>query len=215
MGVRPRLFVLLNSLLALGVLHGFNALAGLDGVAAAAQAPAPGRQAPAVPPSHAPAMSMGGQASAPAAASAGLVYQLPAGWVNEKPSSSMRLAQASIPGKGGPAQFGIFYFGPGGGGTPEANIERWVDQIDQPVAPPHRESFAAHGLKLTWVEVAGTMKPTTVGMGPATAQPGYRLLGAVVEGPNGPWYVKVTGPDATVAAARGAFLELLHGLQPR
>lgn len=57
------------------------------------------------------------------------------------------------------------------------------------------------------------MKPSTVGMGPATAQPGSRLLGAVVEGPGGPWFVKAIGPDATVAAARPAFLELLHGLR--
>ncbi len=174
-------------------------------------APGLNRQAPAVPPSHAPAVSMGAQGSAPAPS--GLVFRLPAGWVGEKPSSKMRLAQASIPGAAGPAQFGVFYFGPGGGGTPEANIERWVEQIDKPAAPPHRESFSSHGLKVTWVEVAGTMKATTVGMGPATAQPGYRLLGAVVEGTNGPWYVKVTGPDATVAAARGAFLDLLHNLQ--
>jgi hypothetical protein len=177
--------------------------------------PSPGRQAPPVPPSHEPAMTPGGQASAPAPAPAGLVFQLPAGWVNEKPSSSMRLAQATIPGSGGRGGVGSFSLGRGGGGTPEANIDRWVGQIDNPAAPPHRDTFAAHGLKITWVEVAGTMKPTTVGMGPATAQPGYRLLGAVVEGTDGPWYLKVTGPDATVAAARGAFLDLLHGLQPR
>jgi hypothetical protein len=181
------------------------------------------RQPPPVPPSHEPAM---GAAAAPSAAAApgaaasspgssGLVYQLPAAWTAEKPASNMRLVQASIPGKAGTAQFAIFYFGRGGGGTPEANIQRWVDQMEDPPAPPRRESFSAHGLTVDWVEVAGTMKATTVGMGPATAQPGYRLLGAVIEGPDGPWYAKVTGPDATVAAARQAFLDLLHGLHTR
>lgn len=193
----------------------------------AVQAPPASRQPPPVPPSHEPAM---GSATAPSAAapgpsapsnlaaspgSSGLVYQLPAAWVAEKPASNMRLVQASIPGKGGAAQFAIFYFGRGGGGTPEANIQRWVDQMENPPAPPRRESFSAHGLTIDWVEVAGTMKATTIGMGPATAQPGYRLLGAVIEGPNGPWYAKVTGPDATVAAARQAFLDLLRGLQTR
>jgi hypothetical protein len=75
--------------------------------------------------------------------------------------------------------------------------------------------LTAHGLNVTWVEVAGTMKPSTVGMGPTTAQPGSRLLGAVVEGPGGPWYLKLIGPDATVAAARSSFLDLLRGLKPR
>jgi hypothetical protein len=143
-----------------------------------------------------------------------LLFQLPAGWVSQPPESGMRLAQAAIPGPGGPGQFAIFYFGAGGGGTPAANIDRWIGQIDKPAAPPHRESFTTHGLAVSWVEVAGTMKASTIGMGPAAAQPGSRLLGAVVEGPGGPWFLKAIGPDATVAAARPAFLALLHGLRP-
>src|SRR5579862_4490330 len=165
-----------------------------------------------VPPAHQPAMGApaGGTASA---APSRLAFALPAAWVKETPSSGMRLAQAKIPGPAGPAELAIFYFGAGGGGTADANIDRWIGQIDQPAAPPKRGSFATHGLGVTWVEVAGTMKPSTVGMGPATAQPGTRLLGAVVEGPGGPWFVKAVGPDATVAAARPAFLEKLHGLR--
>lgn len=168
----------------------------------------------AVPPAHqrmVPGAPVPG-GSNPAAAR--LLFQLPAGWVSQPPESGMRLAQAAIPGPGGPGQFAIFYFGAGGGGTPAANIDRWIGQIDKPAAPPRRESFTAHGLAVSWVEVAGTMKASTVGMGPATARPGSRLLGAVVEGPGGPWFLKAIGPDATVAAARPAFLALLHGLRP-
>jgi hypothetical protein len=175
-------------------------------------------QEPPVPPAHTPAIPGAGApapASAGPAAGAGLAYQLPAAWVRETPSSNMRLAQASIPGAAGPGQFAIFFFGAGGGGSTEANIERWVGQIDKPTAPTHREAFAAHGLKVTWVEAAGTMKPSTVGMGPVTAQPGTRLLAAVVEGPGGPWYLKIVGPDATVRAAQPAFVDLLRGLHTR
>jgi len=166
----------------------------------------------AVPPAHQPVVGAPAGDTAREAPSR-LVFALPAPWVKEPPSSGMRLAQAKIPGPAGPAELAIFYFGAGGGGTADANIERWIGQIDQPAAPPKRGSFATHGLGVTWVEVAGTMKPSTVGMGPATAQPGSRLLGAVVEGPGGPWFVKAIGPDATVAAARPAFLEMLHGLR--
>jgi hypothetical protein len=165
----------------------------------------------AVPPAHQPVVGAPAGATAREAPSR-LVFALPA-WVKEPPSSGMRLAQAKIPGPAGPAELAIFYFGAGGGGTADANIERWIGQIDQPAAAPKRGSFATHGLGVTWVEVAGTMKPSTVGMGPATARPGSRLLGAVVEGPGGPWFVKAIGPDATVAAARPAFLEMLHGLR--
>ena len=166
----------------------------------------------AVPPAHQPVMGSPAGGAAGAAPSR-LVFALPAAWMKEPPSSGMRLAQAKIPGPAGAAELAIFYFGAGGGGTADANIERWIGQIDQPAAPPKRGSFATHGLGVSWVEVAGTMKPSTVGMGPATAQPGSRLLGAVVEGPGGPWFVKAIGPDATVAAARPAFLEMLHGLR--
>jgi hypothetical protein len=36
-------------------------------------------------------------------------------------------------------------------------------------------------------------------------KPGYRLLGAIVEAPQGRVFFKMTGPAATVAAARAAF----------
>ena len=166
----------------------------------------------AVPPAHQPVVGAPAGETARQSPSR-LAFALPAAWVKEPPSSGMRLSHAKNPGPPGPAEFAIFYFGAGGGGSADANIDRWIGQIDQPAAPPKRGSFATHGLGVTWVEVAGTMKPSTIGMGPATAQPGSRLLGAVVEGPGGPWFVKVIGPDATVAAARPAFLEMLHGLR--
>jgi hypothetical protein len=195
---------------------------GAAAVAAMATATAAGQVA--VPPAHQPAMAgppVGSAAAGPAGAAAAgpaaarLIFQLPPAWASEQPSSGMRLAQAKIPGPAGAAagELAIFYFGPGGGGTADANIERWIGQIDAPAAPPRRGAFSSHGLEVTWVEVAGTMKPSSMGMGPATARPGSRLLGAVVEGPGGPWFVKAIGPDATIAAARPAFLDLLHGLR--
>ena len=163
----------------------------------------------------------GAAGAAGAAAAQHLGYTLPAAWTSQTPSSGMRVAQAVIPGipgvagASGPGQFAIFFFGPGGGGSADANIQRWIEQIDKPLAPPRGETFTANGLKVRWIEVAGTLKAETIGMGPATPQPGSRLLGAVVEGPGGPWYFKAIGPDATIAAARGSFLAMLHGLRPR
>jgi hypothetical protein len=51
--------------------------------------------------------------------------------------------------------------------------------------------------------------------GPAEAQPNSRLLGAVVEGPGGPWFFKATGPSATLGAQRDAFLAMLESLRAR
>lgn len=158
--------------------------------------------------------------AAPAAASrsaggetvtaAGLAFELPAAWESQPPENPMRLAQAVIPGDGGPGQLAVFHFQGGGGGV-DANLERWVNQVE--VAPgqaPERAVFEAGDLRVTWVEVAGTLKPSGFGMGPSAPQPDSRLFGAVIEGPGGPWFFKATGPDATLAAQRDAFLGMLE-----
>jgi hypothetical protein len=145
---------------------------------------------------------------------AGLGFDLPQGWQAETPESNMRLAQATIPGPGGPGQLAVFFFGPGGGGPVQANIDRWVGQMElAPGAEPSPETFEANGYQVTLVDVKGTLLPSTMGMGPSTPQPDSRLLGAVVEGPGGPWFFKVTGPDSTLAPQRDAFLSMLRGVR--
>src|SRR3954452_14004468 len=66
-----------------------------------------------------------------AAGAAGSIdFDIPKGWQSQQVKPGMRVAQASIPGPGGPGEFGVFYFGPGGGGPVDANIERWVGQLE-------------------------------------------------------------------------------------
>ena len=48
----------------------------------------------------------------------------------------------------------------------------------------------------------------------APARKGWSLLGAVVETSSSPYFFKMTGPTASVKAARGAFMALLDGLTP-
>ncbi len=141
-------------------------------------------------------------------------FDLPAGWQSQPPSSSMRLTQASIPGPGGPADFAVFYFGPGGGGGVQDNIERWIGQMATE-EQPEPETFEANGYRVTWIDVRGTMKPSSMGMGPTTEQPNSRLFGAVVEGPGGPWFFKATGADATLGPGRDAFVAMLKSVRAR
>jgi len=145
-----------------------------------------------------------------------LSFTMPAGWQQAPPTSSMRAAQAVVPGAAGDAELVVYFFGTGQGGDIESNLQRWMNQvIPGPDSAPHRETFDSNGLRVTWVDVAGTIKPGDMGMGPTTAQPNSRVLGAVIEGEHGPWFVKLTGPDATVAAQRDAFLSMLHSAAPR
>jgi hypothetical protein len=156
------------------------------------------------------------EAAAPVAGTK-LDFKLPAGWVSEAPSSSMRLAQASIPGPGGAGEMGLFYFGPGQGGGVQANLSRWAGQMDAGAGTtkPERGTLEANGLKITWIDVHGTLKPSSMGMGPSTPVADARLFGAVVEGPGGPWFFKVTGPDKTLGSQREPFFTMLKGVHPK
>jgi len=141
-----------------------------------------------------------------------LDFDVPAGWQSQPPSSNMRVAQAAIPGPGGSGEFAVFYFGPGGGGPVEANIDRWVGQMEA-AEKPTPETFEANGYKVTWIDVQGNLKASSMGMSPSPAQANARLFGAVVEGPGGPWFFKATGPDATMAPAREAFVAMLKSVR--
>ncbi|HEX9942686.1 MAG TPA: hypothetical protein VGG03_11755 [Thermoanaerobaculia bacterium] len=205
-------------LLSLCACRGRNTETPAAGEAPAADAGAaapPAGEAPVGPISSRGQVVGEGSAAAPDAQSAGTIdFDIPEGWQAQPPSSSLRVAQAVIPGPGGPGDLAVFYFGPGGGGTVDANIERWIGQMES-TEQPKRETFETNGYRVTWIDVRGTLKPSQMGMGPATPQPNSRLLGAVVEGPGGPWFFKATGPDATLAAERDAFLGMLRSVRAK
>ncbi len=145
----------------------------------------------------------------------GATFELPSAWQQEAPSSSMRAAQAQIPGDDGNGQLTVFFFGAGGGGGVEANLQRWIGQVEvDPANPPIRETFSGAGTNVSWVEARGTLKPSTMGTGPTSPQPNSMLLGAVVEGNGGPWYFKATGPATTLDAHKDAFLAMLGSVRP-
>src|SRR3954471_495165 len=70
-----------------------------------------------------------------AAATATLKFKAPSGWVEEKASSAMRVAQYKLPKAADDTEDGslvVYFFGQGQGGGTTANIERWVNQMKQP-----------------------------------------------------------------------------------
>ncbi|MGD2115947.1 MAG: hypothetical protein PVG07_12885 [Acidobacteriota bacterium] len=163
--------------------------------------------------------SAGDGMSPPAAGNGQLDIELPESWVEEPPANTMRLLQASIPGgEGEDAEFALFYFGPGGGGGVEANIQRWLGQVEPAEGTqPVRETFESGELTIHFVEAEGSITPSRMSMTaePPQPRPGYMLLGAVVEGPGGPWFLKVTGPQSTLGPEREAFLEMVRNLRVR
>lgn len=175
-------------------------------------APEAGGQ-PVPPPGGAPGAP---PAAAPTGAASDLDYRLPEDWVAEPPANTMRLAQARIPGEAGDGELALFYFGPGGGGGTEANIQRWLGQLQAaPGAEPERETFETGDLTVHTVVGRGTLTPSPMTMqgGTPEPQPGSMLLGAVVEGPGGPWFFKVTGPAETLEPYREDFFEMVRNVR--
>jgi hypothetical protein len=157
-------------------------------------------------------------AAAPAAPAPGdLKFTPPSDWIVEKPTSAMRKAQYRLPkadGDSDDAELIVFYFGGSGGGV-QANIDRWIGQFSKPDGSPVTEAKTAkktiHGMPVTTVDVAGTF---VGGMGTDTrAKNNYRMLGAVAESANGPWFFKLTGPAKTVARWEPGFQSLLDSIQ--
>jgi hypothetical protein len=150
---------------------------------------------------------------------AALAWTVPSGWIVETPASPMRRAQYRVPGKAGDGECAVFYFGPGQGGDPMANAQRWAEQFTLADGSPAQNQLKTSelivgGLKVFLVEVAGTYKGgMTMTAAPATPKPGYRLLGAVAPGPDANWYFKFTGPDRTVLDQKDAFTTMVKSLK--
>jgi hypothetical protein len=157
-------------------------------------------------------LSIPGSAPEASAGTAQLTWQLPESWVPEPPASSMRLAQASIPGPGGPATMVVFFFGVGGGGGVQANLDRWEGQMEAS-GLAERSQQTVDGLTVHRLLVRGTLLPSTMGAGPATPEPDSVLIAAVVEGAGGPWFIKVTGPAATLDTQMEAWEAVLESLR--
>ena len=139
----------------------------------------------------------------------------PKGWVAQQPSSSMRVAQYGLPGPAGEATLGIFFFGPGQGGSVEANIERWFGQFKQEDGQPaqgRRWTRQVGDIEITGVDVSGTFSGG-MGMGSAEPQAGYRMLGAIAVHRSGTVFFKMTGPAQTVGQWADSFDEFLGSLQ--
>lgn len=123
----------------------------------------------------------------------------------------MRLAEATVPESAGNALLTVFFFGEGGGGGVEANLQRWAGQIEaEPGTEPERDRFSFDGWTASTLALEGTLLPSRMGTGPTEPAPGSMVVGAVLEGPGGPWFFKLTGPVGTVAAARPDLVEMLR-----
>lgn len=159
--------------------------------------------------------------SASAAEAGGVQFDPPSGWPSTpKP---MRTANYTIPAAAGDSRDGelaVFYFGPGQGGGVEANVRRWLGQFVKADGRPlsgadaDRSEEEVGGLQVTTLDVSGTYLFKPFPMAPrATPLPGYRMLAAIVQGPDAPIFFKLTAPAKTAAAAQPEFRKLIASIR--
>lgn len=147
----------------------------------------------------------------------GIAWQVPARW-QEQGERPMRVATYTIPKASGDPEDGecaVFHFGANQGGGVEENIDRWIGQFADPDKPV-RSQQTANGLPVSRVSVDGTfLAPSGMTMEPTAQKKDYRLLGAIVSGPNGFVFFKFTGPRKTVEQATKEFDGMLASMKAR
>jgi Xaa-Pro aminopeptidase len=130
----------------------------------------------------------------------------------------MRVVTTTPGGAGGEAGNAGSSLGAGTGRRrDEGQLSRWIGQFEDAGAPKKGEK-TVHGLKVHTVDISGTYLASGGPMMQSQAKkPGYRLLGAIVEGPQGNVFFKCTGPAATIAKAQADFDSLVGsvGKAPR
>jgi len=158
-------------------------------------------------PSH-PSMQQGTSSSV-----AGLSWNIPSSWKEEGPRQ-MRVATYTVPASdgSGEAECAVFYFGSDQGGNVDANISRWESQFEG--APmSDRKVITVHDMEVTTVKISGTfLAPGGPQMESQGKMDNYHLLGAIIKGPEGSVFFKLTGPSTTVEKAEKDFDSMVNSL---
>ena len=138
----------------------------------------------------------------------GIQWTAPPGWKAEAPRA-MRAATYRVPAAPGDkedGECGVFYFGPGQGGSVDDNIQRWTGQF-QTNAKPQIRKQTINGVPVTTIDLSGAY------LAGGAAKPGYRLLGAIAEAPQGGVFFKFTGPAQTVGGHQAAFQKMIQSIR--
>jgi hypothetical protein len=133
----------------------------------------------------------------------------------------MRVAQYELPAAEGDteaASLVVFYFGPGQGGSVQANLDRWMGQIQQPNGGSSKdkaktETLTVNGMNVTLLDVTGAYAGGDMGRAPGQAKGDYRMRAGVIESPKGAYFVKLVGPEKTVGKWDDSFIAFIKSAE--
>ncbi len=152
----------------------------------------------------------------------GLQFTLPTKWIPEPPPSPARIGQWQVPPpRGETGESGevvAFFFGQDIGGSAKENIAGWIATMATPDGHPATGDVKEHtvgGTHISQVVIDGTYsEPAPIAGMPPLAKPGYVLVGAVIESPQGNVYWRLTGPEPLVTANLPLFNKMIDSVKP-
>ena len=139
-----------------------------------------------------------------------LSLTVPETWKQKIQSSEMRVAELEVPAAGDdkePGEFVVFWFGERGAGDVQANIQRWIGQLEEEGRNVKVVTGDATDGKYTLVDLTGTYNKS---IGPPIAKktkrlPDWRVINVYIETDAGPYFLKLDGPEKTIAAVENDF----------
>ncbi len=150
-----------------------------------------------------------------------LRFTIPDQWQAEEPTSTSRKAQYALTDAGSddPGSCVIYFFGGGGAGNIQANLDRWIGQFANAAGEPPADT-AVHetrtiaGLPVHTLDVSGRyIAEVTPGSDERHDKPNQRLIAAIVEAPAGAYYLKVLGPVRIIDAQEAAILAMIDSMR--
>ena len=139
-------------------------------------------------------------------------WDAPEGWEATTPSNEMRFAEYRMVGDGGEAEVSVFFFGPGGGGGVEQNLERWSAQFSDGEQAQRRER-EVDGMTVHTVDVSGTYENDMAMGGGGGPQEQQRLLGAIAEASAGLFFFRLLGDAEVVREQEEAFEQFVESMR--
>jgi hypothetical protein len=152
----------------------------------------------------------------------GLKSTTPATWKAKENPGQFRVYQFTLPKEKGDQYDGdliVFFFNKGQGGTVESNITRWKGMITPPEGKKIDDVSKIEEIKIgsakaiifdatgTYLIKARPMDTT------GEKRENYRLIAAQLDTPNGPYFIRATGPAKTMEAHKKGFDEWLKGMK--
>lgn len=149
---------------------------------------------------------------------AGLKWVAPTRWEKKPPANDMRAAEFTIAGDNGEVALLTFsnFGGAGRGGNVQSNIDRWKAQFRNPETggePDFKQKTRkVVGISVELIDIVGTYKDGMPGQNQVTERAGYAMRGAIIDGPQGMVFIKMTGPYETVVSTRDDWYQLIDGM---